>query len=52
MNVFTLTTMRYFQPWDLGGYPNILAYLARISQRPAYIAAMAKGDPDMRLLLT
>ncbi len=52
MNVFTLTTMRYFQPWDLSGYPNILAYLARISQRPAYIAAMAKGDPGMRLLLT
>ena len=52
MNVFTLTTMRYFQPWDLGGYPNILAYLARISRRPAYIAAMAKGDPGMRLLLT
>ena len=28
------------------------AYLARIAQRPAYIAAMAKGDPGMRLLLT
>ena len=52
MNVFTLTTMRYFQPWDISGYPNILSYLARISQRPAYIAAMAKGDPGMRLLLT
>lgn len=52
MNVFTLTTMRYFQPWDLGGYPNILEYLARIAQRPAYIAAMAKGDPGMQLLLT
>ena len=52
MNVFTLTTMRYFQPWDLSGYPHILAYLARIAQRPAYIAAMAKGDPGMRLLLT
>ena len=52
MNVFTLTTMRYFQPWDLSGYTHILAYLARIAQRPAYIAAMAKGDPGMRLLLT
>ena len=44
--------MRYFQPWDLSPYPHILAYLARIAQRPAYIAAMAKGDPGMRLLLT
>ena len=52
MNVFTLTTMRYFQPWDIGAYPNLLAYLARISQRPAYVAAMAKGDPGMKLLLT
>lgn len=52
MNVFTLTTMRNFQPWDLSGYPNVLAYLARVSQRPAYVAAMAKGDPGMKLLLT
>jgi glutathione S-transferase len=52
MNVFTLTTMRYFQPWDLGGYPHILAYLQRIAARPAYAAAMAKGDPGMKLLLT
>ena len=52
MNVFTLTTMRYFQPWDISGYPHLLAYLARIAQRPAYMAAMAKGDPGMKLLLT
>ena len=52
MNVFTLTTMRYFQPWDISAYPNLLAYLARISQRPAYVAAMAKGDPGMKFLLT
>ncbi|MFO1243815.1 MAG: glutathione S-transferase [Ramlibacter sp.] len=52
MNVFTLTTMRYFQPWDMSPYLHTLAYLARIAQRPAYIAAMAKGDPGMRLLLT
>lgn len=52
MIVFTLTTMRYFAPFDLGSYPNILAYLQRISQRPAYQSAMAKGDPGMELLLT
>jgi glutathione S-transferase len=49
---FTLTTMRYFAPYDLGPFPNIRGYLARISARPAYQRAMAKGDPGMALLLT
>jgi len=48
---FSLTTMRYFQPYELKGHPNILAYLARIGARPAYQRAMAKGDPGMALLL-
>jgi len=52
MNVFTLTTMRYFSPLDLAPYPNILAYLQRIAQRRAYQRAMQKGDPGMPLLLT
>ncbi|MEO7547477.1 MAG: glutathione binding-like protein, partial [Ramlibacter sp.] len=52
MNVFTFTTMRNFSPWDLGPYPNLLAYLQRVAQRPAYQAAMAKGDPGMELLLS
>jgi glutathione S-transferase len=51
MMVFTLTTMRYFAPFDLTPYPAILAYLRRIGERPAYRAAMEKGDPDMVLLL-
>ena len=50
--VFSLTTMRYFLPLDISPYPKILAYLARISQRPAYQTAMEKGDPGMALLLT
>jgi glutathione S-transferase len=50
--VFSLTTMRYFLPLDITPYPNILAYLARISQRPAYQTAMKNGDPGMALLLT
>lgn len=50
--VFSLTTMRYFLPLDITPYRNIVAYLARISQRPAYQAAMKKGDPGMDLLLT
>jgi glutathione S-transferase len=51
MIVFTLTTMRYFAPFDLSPYPNILAYLRRIGERPAYRRAMAKGDPDMAPML-
>ena len=49
---FTLTTMRYFQPYDLARCPNVLTYLARIGARPAYRRAMEKGDPGMALLLT
>jgi glutathione S-transferase len=52
MTGFSLTTMRYFQPYDLGHCPNIVKYLARLSARPAYRRAMEKGDPDMELLLT
>lgn len=51
MSVFPLTTMRLFQPLDLAPYPHIRAYLQRIGARPAYRAAMAKGDPDLVPLL-
>ncbi|QIG95995.1 MULTISPECIES: glutathione S-transferase family protein [unclassified Bradyrhizobium] len=49
---FSLTTMRYFLPYDLGRRPNIRDYLGRIAARPAYQRAMQKGDPGMALLLT
>jgi glutathione S-transferase len=49
---FSLTTMRYFQPYDLSRCPNVLKYLARIATRPAYRRAVDKGDPGMELLLT
>jgi glutathione S-transferase len=52
MAVFSLTTMRYYLPLDLGPYVHILDYLQRISQREAYQSAMRKGDPGMALLLT
>ena len=52
MSVFSLTTMRLFQPLDLRPYPNILAYLQRIGTRPAYRRAMAKADPDLAPMLT
>lgn len=49
---FSLTTMRYFQPYDLTRCPNVVKYLARIGARPAYRRAMEKGDPGMALLLS
>jgi glutathione S-transferase len=49
---FSLTTMRYFQPYHLARCPNVVRYLARIGARPAYRRAMEKGDPGMALLLT
>jgi glutathione S-transferase len=52
MSVFSLTTMRLFQPLDLAPYANILAYLQRIGTRPAYRRAMAKGDPDLTPMLS
>jgi glutathione S-transferase len=51
MSVFSLTTMRHFQPVDLAPYPHIRAYLQRIGERPAYRRAMAKGDPDLKPML-
>jgi glutathione S-transferase len=52
MTGFSLTTMRYFQPYDLARCPNIVGYLARIAERAAYRRAMEKGDPGLALLLT
>jgi glutathione S-transferase len=52
MIVFSLTTMRYFQPYDLARCPDVQKYLARIAARPAYKRAMEKGDPGMALLLS
>jgi glutathione S-transferase len=49
---FSLTTMRYFQPYDLARCPNVVKYLARLGARPAYRRAMEKGDPGMARLLT
>ena len=49
---FSLTTMRYFQPYDLARCPNVVKYLGRVGARPAYQRAMEKGDPGMALLLS
>ena len=51
MSVFSLTTMRLFHPVDLAPYPNVLAYLRRIGERPAYRRAMERGDPGFTPML-
>lgn len=51
MMVFSLTTMRYFYPFDLAPYPNIRAYLQRIAALDSYQRAMHKGDAGLKLLL-
>ena len=45
--VFSLTTMRLFNPLDLTPYPHIRAYLGRIGEREPYRRAMHKGDPHL-----
>jgi glutathione S-transferase len=52
MMVFPLTTMRLFTGRNLAAYPSIREYLSRIGARPAYRAAVTKGDPDLEPLLT
>jgi len=47
MMVFPLATARLAVQKDISGCPNILAYLQRIGERPAYKRARQKGDPDL-----
>jgi glutathione S-transferase len=51
MTGFSLTTMRYFLPYDFARLPGLRAYLKRIGARPAYRLSMEKGDPGMTPLL-
>lgn len=51
MSVFSLTTIRMFQPIDLAPYLAIRAYLQGIGERPAYRRAMAKEDPELLPIL-
>ena len=52
MTLFPLTTMRLFAPRELGGYPNIAAYLQRIGAREAFQRAMTRADPGFVVPLT
>ncbi len=47
MMVYCLTTSRMFRGQSIDPYPCLLAYLARIGQRPAYQRAMAKAEPGV-----
>jgi glutathione S-transferase len=49
--VFSLTTSRLFTPYSLEGYPNILNWLKKISQRDAYKRACEKGDPGLEPII-
>ncbi|KAM0285789.1 hypothetical protein ACHAQH_001251 [Verticillium albo-atrum] len=51
MVFFQVSTFRYFYPYNLGEYENILAFLQRISAREAYKRAMKTSDPGMELVL-
>lgn len=44
---FPLTTMRAMGNVAIDNRPNILAYLKRVGERPAYQRAMAKCEPGM-----
>lgn len=45
MNVFGVTTMLHFSPWDITPYVHITAWLERVSQRPAYQRASIQKSP-------
>jgi glutathione S-transferase len=52
MTIFTLTTMRTFFSLDLSAYTNILPYLQRAVQRPAYKKYREKAeDADLPLMI-
>jgi hypothetical protein len=36
---------------DLTGFPSIRGYLKHVGERPAYLQAMRKSDPNMPLML-
>jgi glutathione S-transferase len=46
MMVFPLTRARAFSGRDIAGMPNLRDYLRRVGERPAYVRAMAKAEPD------
>jgi glutathione S-transferase len=52
MMVYPMTMARLTVQKDLSGCPNILAYLKRIGERPAFNRARQKADPGLEPNLT
>lgn len=52
MMVYSLTSSRVASGRDISDLPNLLAYLQRVGERPAYRAAMARAEPDRPLQLS
>ncbi|CAN5162492.1 glutathione S-transferase [soil metagenome] len=52
MMLFPLTRGRSFWSRDISGLPNLVAYLQRIGERPAYRRAMETAEPGVPLPLT
>ncbi|KAI9929737.1 hypothetical protein ASPWEDRAFT_41046 [Aspergillus wentii DTO 134E9] len=50
MALWCFTTQRTFLPWNLSPYPNIVAYVQRLTGREAYQRAMDKGDHGLPIL--
>ena len=48
----TLRTAAGLRHWICENAKSLRAYLQRIGERPAYQRAMAKGDPDLKPMLT
>lgn len=51
MSVYNFSTSRFLVNVDMASYPNILAYLKRVGERPAYKSAMKKCEPDLQPVL-
>ncbi|SFC59097.1 glutathione S-transferase family protein [Tropicimonas isoalkanivorans] len=51
MMMFPLTTLRYYLDLDLTPYPNMRAYVKRLTERPAFKSARAKADPELEVTL-
>lgn len=48
MMAFPFTTLLQFRGLDLAPYPALIAYFARIAERPAYRRAMAVAGPGIK----
>ncbi|MDX2277361.1 MAG: glutathione S-transferase [Hyphomonadaceae bacterium] len=51
INFFPLSTARAFTSRNLSQFPNLRAYLKRLTDRPAFRRAKEKADPDLPLLI-